>query len=166
MDEGDFHSIGHRSLTCTRFDGNRATKSERLKVIGAVIAAVMGISGCAGQSPQSACTAPETLEAVRGILITRMARSMRVDLVRFGDAFDQMATIEVITFEGHDAETNTVQCRAQVRANETDVSLFEIEYSRQPSLDKDFVYFVDFNTQEAWNRAGMRLMAQAGASGR
>ena len=135
------------------------------KFTGLAAAGMFVLSACANQSPESVCGSPETITAVRGLLLDTMARGSNVDGSAFEEAFAQMATIDLITFEGRDDETRIIRCRAQVRTIGTS-SQFAIDFSRQPTVDTGFVYSVEFDGTDAWNALGMGLVPRAKAIAR
>lgn len=142
---------------------NRARRGASFGGIAA--AGLLTLGACANQSPQSVCGSPETLSAVRGLLLDTMARGLNVDGSAFEEAFAEMATIELITFEGRDDQTKIIRCRAQVRTTGT-TSQFSIDFSRQPTVDTGFVYSIEFDGTDAWNALGMGLVPRAQAIAR
>lgn len=129
---------------------------------GLVTAVLLALGACTSQSPESVCGSPETLAVVRGLLLETMTRSSKVDMTAAEEAFADMATIELITFEGMDDQTKNIRCRAQVRTTGTN-SQFAINFSRQPTVDTGFAYKIEFNSMDAWNALGMQLVPRASA---
>lgn len=128
--------------------------------LGIAAAAAVALAACALESPQSICGSEETLASVRSLLLDNMARYQNSDRQSVEQAFDEMATIDLITFEGRDEETGAVGCRAEVRTKGTS-SAFDITYARQPTVDSDYVYRVGYDSVDAWNALGMRLVSRA-----
>ena len=136
-----------------------------LHLSGLASAGLLALGACTNQSPESVCGSPETLTAVRGLLLDTMARGLNRDGSGFEEAFAEMATIEMITFEGRDDQSKIIRCRAQVRTNGTR-SQFAIDFSRQPTVDTGFVYSIEFDGTDAWNALGMGLVPRAQAIAR
>ncbi|MBX9574045.1 MAG: energy transducer TonB [Caulobacteraceae bacterium] len=137
----------------------RAARSERrpLKLLLATSAAI-ALASCNRETPQSVCSAPETLSTVTNILLGNRAQQPI-----YRDIFDQIARIDLITFQGRDEQTDVINCQAQVQIPETG-GAFDIWYSRQPTADGEFVYRLQYDRVREWNVLGMLLQSRVSAS--
>lgn len=144
-------------VTCATRSPARSGPVGRRVLAGISGMAALLVAGCANQSPSSVCAAPETLNTVRAILIGPPDMVGRDLMER---AFNEIAEVGVIRFDGQDPQSKVISCRAQV-TNRLDGDSFEITYTREPTVDGGYYYRVDYDRVQQWNVLGMSLDSRA-----
>lgn len=104
------------------------------------------LSSCEALRPADVCLAEETLATTKQIL--RQIILPQGDPALLEQAFDEVLTIELVTFEGYDRQTRRVSCSARLASAEA--KLTAITYTRTPEVGTDrYIYGVNFEGNPA-----------------
>ncbi|MNS15567.1 hypothetical protein D3C72_472040 [compost metagenome] len=104
------------------------------------------LSSCEALRPADVCLADETLATTKQIL--QQTILPRGDPALLQQAFDEVLTIELVTFEGYDRQTRRVSCSGRLASAES--KLTAITYTRTPEVGTDrYIYGVNFEGNPA-----------------
>lgn len=104
------------------------------------------LSSCEALRPADVCLAEETLATTKQIL--QQIILPQGDPAMLQQAFDEVLTIELVTFEGYDRQTRRVSCSARLASAEA--KLTAISYTRIPEVGTDrYIYGVNFEDNPA-----------------
>ncbi len=104
------------------------------------------LSSCEALRPADVCLAEETLATTKQIL--QQTILPQGDTALLQQAFDEVLTIELVTFEGYDRQTRRVSCSARLASTQS--TLTAITYTRTPEVGTDrYIYGVNFEGNPA-----------------
>jgi hypothetical protein len=104
------------------------------------------LSSCEALRPADVCLAEETLATTKQLL--QQTILPQGDTALLQQAFDEVLTIELVTFEGYDRQTRRVSCSARLASTQS--TLTAITYTRTPEVGTDrYIYGVNFEGNPA-----------------
>lgn len=123
--------------------------------------ALIVLSACERETPESVCASEDTIDMVRSLTIDLFVDGdPDIDLARWGDAFDEFVSFEIIILQSYDEQTKRIGCRAQISTPIPLRSALSIDYHRQPEAGTgEHVYGVSLGSEDnqAWNALLTRI---------